>query len=313
MTYPLLRIRYCQLLRIIKEGGLGSILLPFFIAGLVKAAYVGYYQEDHAIAITGILLLLCVSLQLSRKDKSFVRLHVSGWHRQMYLEYVLLTIPFAITALFTKQYYHFPLLLLILFFVPRLHINRPKVTLIPNLSKLLNPSDSIEWIAGIRASIYTLLPIYLLAIAGSFVRILPLILLWLMTATIINFYNEFEDVQSLRAIHQNARKFLHHKMLVHAKRIIFLYSPILIVNAIFNPSFIDINILFMLVQVALIIFAINMKYSSYVPATKNNTANSIVSLMVMSAVVPYLLPLPLIFAFIYYKKAIRNLNQYFHD
>ncbi|MFN5831530.1 MAG: hypothetical protein ACK46R_12335, partial [Bacteroidota bacterium] len=172
MTYPLLRIRYCQLLRILKEGGLGSILLPIFIAGLVKAAYVGYGQEDHAIVVSGLLLLLCISLQLSRKDVNFLHLHVSGWHRQMYLEYVLLTLPFAITALFTKQYYHFPLLLLILFFVPRLHINRPKVTLIPNLSKLLNPSDSIEWIAGIRTAVYTLLPIYLLAIIGSFVRVL---------------------------------------------------------------------------------------------------------------------------------------------
>ncbi|MFN7691824.1 MAG: hypothetical protein ACK5QU_12150, partial [Bacteroidota bacterium] len=120
MTYPLLRIRYCQLLRILKEGGLGSILLPIFIAGLVKAAYVGYGQEDHAIVVSGLLLLLCISLQLSRKDVNFLHLHVSGWHRQMYLEYVLLTLPFAITALFTKQYCHFPLLLLILFFVPRL-------------------------------------------------------------------------------------------------------------------------------------------------------------------------------------------------
>jgi hypothetical protein len=263
--------------------------------------------------VSALLLMFCVSIQLSRKDKNFVRLHVSDWYVQMYLEYVFLTLPFATSALFTAQYYHFPLLLLILYVVPRLQLNRDKVTLLPNLSKLMHPANSVEWIAGIRTSVYSLLPMYLVALFGAPIRILPLLLLWLITATIMNFYHEFEDLQTLKAKHLHATQFLNHKIKVHSQRLALLCSPILIINAAFNPSFIDINILFLMNQITLLVFAISMKYSSYVPSTKNSAANIIVSLITISAVVPYLLPLPLIFAIIYYKKAIQNLKHYFHD
>ena len=94
---------------------------------------------------------------------------------------------------------------------------------------------------------------------------------------------------------------------------ICFYMPILILNTLFNTDFIDINVLFLLVQFALIIFAINVKYSSYVPGQQNMASNSTVSIVSIGSIVPYLLPLPVLFAMVYYKKALQNLNNYFHD
>jgi hypothetical protein len=313
MSFALLYIRYLQAIRALKEGGLGSIMLPFVIGGLSFASYKVYQNLHHGTMLIVALALVCTSIHIRRKDKIFARLNLPNWHLQMYFEYLILTLPFALTAIFTQHFYFFPLLLILLWFIPYLRYNPSQKTMFKNISSLFPPVHSIEWIGGFRTTFFTIIPLYILAFTTCWIRFLPLLLLWFITTTILNFYNEHEPLPILKAQHNNARNFLHQKIKIHSFYIIAFYAPVLLLNCIFNPDFVDINILFLLVQLALVIFAINTKYASYVPAQKNLASNITVALISIGSIVPYLLPLPVIFAISYYKKALQNLNNYFHD
>jgi hypothetical protein len=107
--------------------------------------------------------------------------------------------------------------------------------------------------------------------------------------------------------------FLSEKLKVHCFYVCIFYAPVLILNSIFNHDFIEINVLFLLMQFSLVIFAINAKYSSYIPAQQNIASNISVAIISIASIVPYLLPLPVIFAIVYYNKAIQNLKKYFYD
>lgn len=313
MSFVLIHIRYLQLSRALKDGGLGSLLLPFFIAGLSFASHKAYQNLHYGALLIALLTLLCLSLHLRRKDKTFAQLHLANWHSQMFVEYILLTLPFAFTALFTKHYFYFPALLLVLWIMPYIHYAPVQKTSFKNISKIFSATHSIEWISGCRTSFLTLIPLYVLALAACWIRFLPLLLLWFMTTAILNFYSEHEALHILKAQHQHAKDFLQQKIKIHSFYICCLYAPILVLNSFFNPDFTDINALFLMVQLALLIFAINAKYASYIPAQQNLASNVTVAIVSIGSIVPYLLPLPAIFALVYYRKALQNLNPYFHD
>jgi hypothetical protein len=313
MSFSLIYIRYLQAIRALKDGGLGSFLLPILIAGLSFASFKAFQNIRYGAMLILLLLLICVSLHLHRKDKTFAQLHLINWHIQMYLEYVIVTFPFTFTSIFTKNFFYFPTALILLWFVPYMHYTTAQKTNFKNISVLFPSANAFEWISGFRTSFLMLIPLYLLALATCWIRFLPLLLLWFITTALLNFYNEYEALNILKARYSNSKEFLHQKIKKHCAYVFIFYAPILILNCFFHPDFIDINVLFLFVQFSLIVFAITAKYSSFVPAKKNLASNITVAIVSIGSIVPYLLPLPLIFALLYYKKAVNNLNNYFHD
>jgi hypothetical protein len=130
---------------------------------------------------------------------------------------------------------------------------------------------------------------------------------------ISSFYLENEPVHILREGNKTARKFLSGKIKINITYILVLYSLPVIINAIFVREFLMLTLLFIPVQVALVCFAINLKYSTYKPQTNqlgNNVAFSIIAIL---SAMPYFLPIPVILAIVYYYKAENNLNTYLHD
>ena len=313
MTFTLIYIRYLQIIRALKDGGIGSILLPFVIAALSFGSFKAYQNLNYGLLLVAVLLFFCLALQVSRKDKNFAQLHLENWHWQMYAEYVLLTLPFTITAIFTRYYFYFPMLLVLFWFVPLWQFKPIQKTSFKNISTLLPAAYFFEWISGFRKSFLGLIPLYVIAIATCWIRFLPLLLLWFMITNIINFYNEFEPIHILKANHNNAKDFLNQKLKKHGIYICLLFVPVLILNSIFHPDFIEINCLFLGIQLALLAFAICFKYNSYVPQQKNSASNITLGIVSMACLIPFLLPLPILFSLVYYKKAVQNLNLYFND
>jgi hypothetical protein len=108
-------------------------------------------------------------------------------------------------------------------------------------------------------------------------------------------------------------KYLRDKLKINITYIIILYTPLLIINTIFNNEFLFINILFVVTQIFLLCFTICFKYSSYRP-TKNLIGNSIaIAIISFCSALPYFFPIPAIFSFFYFDKAKKNLNQYLND
>lgn len=259
-----------------------------------------------------ILSIICLAIQYTRKDKQFIYKQLDKPHLQIFLEYAILTLPFSITSLITKNWYCFPLLFLVLVCIPFFKFQFKHTAVFKQLSSLI-PASNFEWISGIRKQYIPFIGLYLIALAFCWVRILPLFLLWFLTIIISSFYLENEPVHILREGNKTERKFLSDKIIINIKYILILYSLPIIINAIFVSEFLMITLLFIPVQLALICFAVVLKYSTYKPQTNllgNNVAFSIVAML---SSIPYFLPIPVILAIVYFYKAENNLKTYLHD
>lgn len=312
MALTLLYIRFKQLQRELNRLGLYVFILAGIMCYLILVSYEKFKNGHNAYYVIAAMTLLCVGIQASRKDKSFIYKHIENPHLQIFSEYVALTLPFSIVSILTKTWYCFPILLVLLFCIPFLQFTFRQKTIFKNLS-LIIPASNFELIGGFRRSYIGFIILYSLAIALCWFRILPLFLLWFLTVNIISFYNECESIQILRESNTTPKKFLLNKLKINITPIVILYTPLLIINSIFNTQFLLLNLLFIPIQISLLCFSICLKYSSYTP-NKIKLGNNI-TLMIVSlcSALPYFLPIPTILSIIYFYKAENNLKQYLND
>lgn len=312
MNTALLNLRKRQLIYEIKQLGIYSIVLLGIFLFLIYYSLNIYQDNSYALLITFSLAFLCLSIQSIRRDKEFIYLHSENYHLSTYTEYFLLTFPFIVMSLFTQHWYCFPLLQILLYLITYNKINIRQKTYFKNISEIVSLND-FEWISGFRKSFTAIIPVYLLALGFSWLKILPLILLWYLTMIIITFYNECEPLIILRERELSVKDFLNKKLVSHISYLTVLYMPVLIINTIFNCNFLLLNIFFILSQAALLFFAVCYKYSNYIPNKFLYLNNFIVILVSLFGLIPVFLPVPVIIGIRYYFNARNNLKQYFND
>ena len=305
----LLNIRFIQIKRELNDAGFRILVLLGFLCFLIYISFITYQKTPGAYYLTAVLLFICFSIQSIRNDKTFVYSHIEKPQSEIYSEYFILTFPFAVSSLFTANWFCYPILLVTLSAIPFFKYTLPQKTYFKNITSII-PASYFEWISGFRQLFLFLIPVYALAIGFCWFKILPLFLLWLITIMIASFYGEFEPIQMLREGCYSSKQFLRQKLYRHSKYLLLLYTPVLLVNTIFNFEYWVVNLLFIPVQLSLLCFAICLKYSAYQPG-KNLAGGSIIFAFVsLGSVIPFFLPVPLIMAFIYYGKAKNNLNNY---
>lgn len=312
MAKTLLYIRSRQIKR--EADGLGLYLIIFIAIAAVLSlvTYFQYKDNQKAWFVVAVLAITCLAIQYTRKDKQFICKQLDKPHLQIFLEYLLLTLPFSITSLITQNWFCFPLLLLVLICIPFLKFQFKHKAVFKHLSSLI-PASNFEWISGIRKQFLAFISLYLLALAFCWVRILPLFLLWFLTIIISSFYLENEPVHILREGNKSARKFLLDKLKINIKYILILYSLPVIINAIFVREFLIVTLLFIPIQIALLCFAVNLKYCTYKPQTNQLGNNVAFSIVAMLSAMPYFLPIPVILVIAYFYRAENNLKTYLHD
>ncbi len=312
MLFTLLYIRLKQLQREIRGLGLYTPILAVLAFYLIFISFRQFETGPHPYYVVCLLAFICIALQVYRKDKNFIYKHIDKPRLQIFSEYAALTLPFAATAIFTRSWMYYFFLLAILAIIPNFKFSPGKKTFFKNLSGII-PATNFEWISGVRKNFIVIAGSYLVAVAFCWFRILPLFSLWFLTVTIISFYGQCESLQVLRESSRPAVEFLIKKLIGHSACILILYTPLLIINTIFNPEFLLINFLFIPVQISLLCFAICLKYSSYSP-NKTLTGNNILLMTIaIFSSLPYLLPVPLILSFVYFYKARNHLNLYLND
>lgn len=312
MTKTLLYIRARQIKREVDSLGLYLIIFIIIAAVFSLVTFFQYKNAQQAWFVVALLSIACLAIQYNRKDKQFIYKQLHKPHLQIFLEYLILTLPFSITSLFTKNWFCFPALVLVLICITFLKFQFKHKAVFKHLSRLI-PASNFEWISGIRKQFIPFISFYLLAVAFCWVRILPLILLWLLTIIISSFYLENEPLHILREGNKRANRFLLNKIKSNIKYILILYLFPVIINAFFVREFLMITLFFIPVQIALVCFAVSLKYCTYKPQTSqlgNNIAFSIVALL---SAMPYFLPIPVILSIVYFYKAENNLKTYLHD
>jgi len=312
MKTGLLYLRKRQIINEIKQLGYYSIVIFGIALFLIYSSFNIYQDYSYALLTTFSLVFICISIQSVRRDKAFIYLHSKNYHFSVYTEYFLFTFPFIVMCLFTNHWYCFLLLQLSLYFIPYIKFTIRQKSLFKNISVII-PVYDFEWISGFRKSFIYIIPLYLLALSFSWLKILPLFLLWNLTLIIISFYNECEPLIILRERDPSAESLLNKKIFTHVSILVILYLPVLIVNIIFNINFLTLNIFFILSQAALLVFAVCYKYSNYRPSQFLYFNNYIVILVSLCGLIPVLLPLPVIMGIRYYFKSKNNLNKYLND
>ncbi len=312
MTFTLLYIRRKQLLREISSLGLYTFIIAGIIFYLTIVSFRQFEKGEHAYYFMAVMIFGCLSLQFYRKDKSFIYKHIENPYWQVFSEYLVLTLPFSITAIFTRSWMYYPVFIILLFCIAQVSVSFRKKAVFKNLSSVI-PATSFEWISGFRKNYIFLSGLYLSAIAFCWFRILPLFLLWFLTVSILSFYNECESVQVLRESGRTSGSYLLKKIITPSAYIIILYTPLIIINTILNPEFLLFNLIFIPAQLSLLWFAICLKYSSYSPGKMQSGNNILLIIMAILLSLPYLLPVPIILSFIYFYKANSHLNYYLDD
>lgn len=308
----LLNIRLIQAKRELNSTGLGALIVLGLLSFLIYAAYTVFLKSPHAYYLTAFLFLVCVSIQSYRNDKQFVYVHIRKPHFEMYLEYLAITFPFAVSSLFTDNWFCFPALALVLLLVPYLKFTVKQKTYFAAISSFV-PAADFEWISGFRRSFGFLIPLCLFALGLSWFRIFPLIILWFISVTIASFYSECEPLHILREGNFSSARLLKRKLIRMVKYIFILQFPVLVINTIFNPEFWLLNLLFIPMQISLVSYAVLLKYSTYKPNRNAIGNNILLSLVSLGAIIPYFLPVPLLMAVFTYGKAKMNLNNYLND
>lgn len=308
----LLNLRFIQIRRELKDLGMRSLFIIPVILLLIYASLITNQKATGAFYLNVFLAFICLAIQIYRPDKAFVYNHILLPNKELFSEYFLFTLPFAATCLLTSNWYCYPILLIAIYFITFIKTDIKHVTHFRNVSVLI-PAKNFEIISGFRKSFVFLIPCYLLAFGCSWFIILPLFLMWFITITMVSIYDECEPLLILKEGNLLPKDFLNQKLFQHGKYLVILFTPILVINIIFNFDYLIINLLFLTVQIALLCFAICFKYTLYQPNI-NLKANSIVlSLVSICSLMPFLLPIPLVMAIYYYQKAKINLNSYLND
>jgi len=313
IKWILIKVRIHQIKRQLNELGIGyAFILLAFLTTLIFYVYLAYTQKEKSLFLFIISILSILAIQISRRDKEFIFNHIDHPVQNIFAEYFILTLPVTITSLFTSHWFYFPLIILAFYFIANIKIRLKQRTVFPKLSKIISPYD-FEWLSGLRKTYAGIVIFLLLACITCWIRILPLIFLWFITTSVASFYQECESLPVLFASSISPQNLLKKKMVKSIQFLIMMLIPILILNSIFNPGFILINIIFLLIQITILIFAILLKYTTYSPneTLKGNTL--LLSMVSIGSLIPFVLPIPLIMCFRNYSKAIKNLNFYFND
>ena len=306
----LLLVRLIQLRR--EAQTLGWIYKFLFFALLLVFIAVSHnvsQNADSCLAVPGALWLSALMAQLFRPDKNFVYLHIRGPALAIFLEYAAFSLPFILPALFSPNWYCFPVYFIGLWGITFIRKSFRPQTRFVFLGRLF-PALAFEWISGFRQALPVFAIGYLAAIAFCWVKALPLFLLWLLNLFFVSFYQECEPLNLLRTFAQNPEELLRKKLLLHGKILLWLNVPVLVLQAIFHPVIGLAGIIFLLLQLITLAFTIFLKYATYQPNTVVKSNTLLISLAQMGVIFPFLLPLPLVMCFRYYKRARLNLNHY---
>lgn len=313
MKWIIVRVRLHQIKRQLESLGLGyTLFLLVFLCAVIFYVFLAYLQKDKGLYVFSLTILILSWFHISRNDKQFVYSQVDHPVQNTFAEYFIFMLPVTIPSLFTSHWFYFPLLILSFYVISNIKINLKQRTMFPHLSKIISPQN-FEWLSGLRKNLISFLILFVLAAITSWIRILPLVFLCFIMLTVTSFYQECESLQILFASSPSPQKMLKQKIVSHTKFILIIFIPILIVNSVFNPDFILINVAFLLIQITILIFSILLKYTTYMPNENLKGNTVLLSAVTIGSLIPFFLPIPLIMCFRNYSKAIKNLNFYFND
>ncbi|TKG92814.1 hypothetical protein EYV94_17725 [Puteibacter caeruleilacunae] len=313
MVKTLLQIRLKQLYRGATDIGIIRSLFLLCLAGFLGSALFMKSADQTFSPYIGLALLgVLIMIQISRRDKLFLKTHFSNYKFFLIAEYLIISAP----VLFC-MFYHFQLLsiAIILAGIPLL-IHIDKSTKHKTARSFLHkwiPDDCIEWKAGVRSQYYLMAIVWIVGIVTSFYISSVPIAIFILGIVSLSFFDKNESYQILMSYERGPRKLLQLKIGRQIKLFSAIVIPMVLLFPFFHPEYWYIPVVEYLILLTLQIYVVLVKYAFYEPNIKSPAVSIFVSIGVMGGMIPILLPVVLLLILWFYFKSIDNLNFYLDD
>jgi hypothetical protein len=308
----LISIRWAQLRRMMAGLAWWHYVALIFIYFFVFITFRQLYSDvEKAWVATILIITSAISMHSYRKDKRFLSIALKQPYWAYCLEYSLAALPVLVLSLGTKHWYHFLITLLLLLAVPFLAINTTKKVKYAGLSNFF-PHDNFEWIGGVRRAFYPILFLYGTCIVGIFLPYGSIVMLGILHTTLPQFYEECEPLQvlQLKLNGQSVKDFLRQKIWSHSL-VFWKYTLVFIVPyLILYPDTLWATLFVYYYCYKNFVFCLLQKYSSYVPNRVLHQNRFLVTLVLMSILIPFFWILPELMIWRHWRVAKRNLEFY---
>ena len=311
----LLKIRLLQLYRELGKSGWWAVL----VALIIYLAIVIKITRPSVVLLQGSELILffvmaLFSINSLRNDKRLLKqIFPDNYKKYLFVEYALFSLPFTIPYLFSSFKIGIIISLISCFIITQLDIS-VKINLKNQaiiLKKFISPNN-FEWIAGMRKSQYLIIVLYIFGIVISYWHFAGFITLGVITFAFSTFYDNCESQFILTLEANNSRDFIVSKLKMHLWQYTKFLLPFLFCYFIHYPEKYIFYLPLLLVYYANFIVFILNKYKSYIPNSHLSSNMVIAGLCFAGMFLPYLFPISFVLIFIFYRKSIHNLKDYFY-
>lgn len=307
----ILSIRFKQFARILEEIGVIYVILLLVVLFPLSMGVLDQLAAIPPIWTAGIMSAILLSIHLNRTDKDFVQLILHRPYMMYLLEYVVLAFPVWIWLMYLGNWLAVGILFLAVLVVGAIPLTiRLRRRQSPLLRFPASFTKHYEWVNGLRKSTYLMLPLYIVGLALSgYTATIPIVLflLGLMTT---DFYMDCEPRIFLELYDGNARSFLRKKIRDHLIIFWLCALPLVALFLVFHYSYWYILLVVIFVVSVFPVLSITLKYASYQPNIRLTQNSFTLGLMVAFLCVPFTQPVPLVMTVIYYRRAVKNLNDF---
>lgn len=295
--------------------GIGLIRIIFFIGILAFIAFSLFLASSKypdSFYTTGITALIIAMVHTKRQDKSFLKTHFDNFKLIFFVEYLMVSSIVIAFLIFHLQW--IPLLLLATIIYLIIHLDLKTRNRSQNFRLLqLIPSACFEWKAGIRQTLFILIPIWVIGLFTSFFIGSVPIALFILGVMSFSYYEKGEPYQMIIAYEMGTILFLLHKIKMQISLFSILSLPLIVVFLVFHPETWYIPIIEYFIFISLSIYLILTKYAFYEPNSKSTSAQIFGAIGALGGIIPVFLPLVWIMSIRFFFKSKENLNFYLND
>ena len=313
MIKELLRIRLKQLFRIVIGIGIFRTILLFGVFSFaLLAMFVKLEEKSYQEIIVGIVVLIIFSIHINRKDKVFIKIYAINSKKVFLTEYILFSIPLIVSLIYYNLWIYTFFYLLFLIVILFVKTGTRKSNLNSIFQKII-PNDNFEWKSGLRKNLFWFVGIWLIGLLSSFFIASIPIVIFILGAMVLNFYEKHEPLEILIANELNSKKFLIKKLKNHLFAFFIVIFPLILSFVIFNPEYYYIPLIEFIIFSILIVYTILLKYAFYRPNNRLSAPGVFIMLGMVSLFIPVLAPIVLLLSIKFLFQAIDNLNIYLND
>ena len=312
MIKSLIKIRLLQLYRGFAGAGfLRIIILVGLIIALLISIYAHTLKQSGAYFVMAAGIIVVFLIQISRKDKTFLKCCFNR-HKSVYLvEYLIVSFPILLVLFLNTQWQVLIIYLISLLFVIQINITHKQRSLNSTLQKII-PSKAFEWKAGMRKTLLMVIPVWLITFGTSFFIASVPVGIFFMGIIILSFYEMCEPLQMIMLFEKKPRLFLWDKIKYNVTMFSVLTMPLIFVFIIFHPQIWYIPVVEYVAFVSIYIYVILVKYAFYVP-NKKPAAAQIYEIVGILGLALIFLPVIWLLSVYFYFEAHSKLNYYLDD